>query len=106
MGLTNLNLPENVFHFNPDLLKAGGKGFIGDTEVIEPPNYSTSIADAWSVVEKVQANLFSMDWETGWTLNAWNVYFKTHEEASSIRAVAPTAPLAICRAVLKAKVTG
>ena len=68
------------------------------------PDYSTSIAAAWAVVEKMEKLGFRMDLESGWeNLQEYRAYkvrfYKPHylEEAQSEHA-----PLAICRAALKA----
>jgi hypothetical protein len=62
----------------------------------------TSISAAWELVEKLQDRVYSMDWETGWRSNAWHVHIRKHEDTSSIYGFATTAPLAICRAAIKA----
>jgi hypothetical protein len=56
-----------------------------------PPYYSTSIAAAWEVVEKMRFNVWCLcgSWEAGYPLGP-------------VRGNASTAPLAICRAALKA----
>ena len=71
-----------------------------DKGMIGLPEFSTSIADAWSVVEKMKdndelASITCGDWRNGkW--NSWVVQLQALGEGE-----APTAPLAICRAALK-----
>lgn len=70
---------------------------------IEPDDYSTDIAAAWQVVER----LLTMDPERiqfsiesrypEWTVNTW-----CRAEDNNVCVVAETAPLAICRAALRA----
>lgn len=73
------------------------------------PSYSTSIADAWLVVEKIKGSsdqdLFTIQqedmhpglWEAGWM-----EYLPYEGGYLKLSSVAATAPLAICRAALKA----
>jgi hypothetical protein len=79
----------------------------GDDEKIAgecdtPPPYSTSISAAWEVVEKT--------WELGFygeigqqdIKGTWQTIFISKEDRGMYHgALAPTAPLAICRAALK-----
>ena len=82
-------------------LVKGSFGWINsDTAIpIALPLYSTDIAAAWEVVERFK------DWD-------WKLYshgegesFVIYKDGTHYEATAPTAPLAICRAALKA-VTG
>ena len=73
------------------------------------PNYSTSIADAWSVVERLT--------NAGWLIHLWIPYEMKltyrceftydwageEDHARSVCMSADTAPLAICLAALKVK---
>lgn len=77
------------------------------------PHYSTSIADAWMVVEKMcqMADSGELDYEHGnfhieyrghWQDGeVWSAGFKYYD-ATSIWATADTAPEVICLAALKA----
>ena len=73
--------------------------------------YSTDISAAWEVVEKMGA----LGWKFGmvqdgtlWDVNTYNpdvrpsCAFCGHTPSGAINASAPTVPLAICRAALKA----
>ena len=64
-----------------------------------PPNYSTSIAAAWKVVEKIREDYEPRIelWDEG-----WEVTILTGTDRGSASGRALTAPLAICRAALKA----
>lgn len=64
------------------------------------PCYSIEIEKTWNLVEWMK------DWnmELNWYGNDWEASFDTDEDGEYY-AIAPTAPLAICRAALKA-VTG
>lgn len=93
---------------------AGTWWYLGKKTWNECPKFSTSIAAAWLVVEKMQ--------ELGWghcsidrcfwgneTSNdrddwAWTVTFHSDEDPNNIKVLdsAETAPLAICRAALAA----
>jgi len=76
-------------------------------EYVDTPHFSTDIAAAWEVVEKFAGQVtiqgpisvgfnegesYPKCWTVGFTKNAWN----------NIRCEAETAPLAICRAALRA----
>ena len=93
--------PEYLYQVVPD-----GSGYIK----VYPPPYSTDIAAAWLVVEKMQElgypvlRLSSGDslgdkWQFHCS-DAWRQV--SHEEDKDFFANADTAPLAICRAALKA----
>ena len=75
----------------------------GDVKWFETPAYSTSISAAWEVVEKFEdSEVFRNDDDNGpieWhcRLGYWKTGILGH-------GIAPTAPLAICRAALKAVV--
>ena len=67
------------------------------------PEYSTFISAVWEVVDKLKREYdFNMDWDirVGWNC-AWG--FPESAMKASVSACADTAPLAICRAALKAK---
>ena len=69
------------------------------------PDYSIFISAAWAVVEKLyltsefflETSYYGMDKNKRW----W-AQFSTHGIDDEFHAEAPTAPLAICRAALKA----
>lgn len=65
--------------------------------------YSTDIAAAWEVVEKFEYCYLWLDTQDllGTGRRAWECKLEA-EDARTKYAVAPTAPLAICRAALKA----
>jgi len=69
----------------------------------ELPHYSTRIEDAWRVVEKLDL-LF--DYEIRRTMAGWQIgghwWYNDGEGGFNVYAEAPTAPLAICLAALKA----
>lgn len=66
------------------------------------PHYSTNIADAWKVVEKMEnTHRFSLHRtvkENGWQVIFWDIETDAHRSL-----VAETAPLAICLAALRCK---
>lgn len=64
----------------------------GSLVLKDPPHYSTNIAAAWEVVEKLGPDWDLISMEQGWIASV----------GSSERARAETAPLAICLAALKA----
>ena len=77
--------------------------------VVVVPEYTTSIADAWLVAEKMRGakRQVGLHWENGesavyseqfWTCSLSEPY---HYD-DKVHANAPTAPLAICLAALKA----
>ena len=78
-------------------------GLFGRPKFVEPfllPGYSTSISAAWEVVEKL-----NIPWV--WALsnyhNEWEVELTRIDiDHQGVHAHASTAPLAICRAALKA----
>lgn len=59
------------------------------------PHYSSNIAAAWKVVGEATAADFDLQTDGTWRVRCWM-------EASKGYAEAPTAPLAICRAALRA----
>ncbi len=75
----------------------------------EPPRYSTVIAEAWEVVEKLLAGRWmvtvvgdsSEAGVEGYEVNVWTAYPRIR----SVDATADTAPLAICKAALAAIAT-
>ena len=64
------------------------------------PHYSTDIADAWLVVEKMKASAFEVTIDD--TDGDWWALFADLEYKHISSAYADTAPLAVCRAALKA----
>lgn len=80
---------------------------------IEPAPFSTSIASAWLVVEKMRERGFGLilnetpgqyraafwryDGKDGWSIDAW-----VRSPSPTVTVWAETAPLAICLAALKA----
>lgn len=69
------------------------------------PPYSTDIAAAWQIVEKLKAidvefSLYYREWDGGRDeAHRWSAWFR---EGAEYQVYAPTAPLAICRAALLA----
>lgn len=61
------------------------------------PNYSTHIEEAWEVVEWMKDWNFTLDWLG----SDWQTMFQTEDDGEFF-SNADTAPLAICRAALKA----
>jgi hypothetical protein len=78
----------------------GRQVLLGDV----PPAYSTRIAEAWRIVEREKIVVYPPD-----AYYASNEYRNTGDKWAAdhgyFRAYADTAPLAICRVVLKAKMT-
>lgn len=72
----------------------------GDTPYWEPCHFSTNIAKAWRVVEKLMGFVFGVDvcvnHADGWWCRV------KHSDGGLTTATADTAPLAICRAALLA----
>jgi len=72
----------------------------------ECPKFSSDIAAAWEVVEKLKPThrQVVIDRHRGEDLQEeqWGVAFVTNTGVSIFRERAPTAPLAICKAALKA----
>ena len=67
------------------------------------PHYSTKIADAWLVVEEMQAEgWFGSVNITSWKTMPWNVRFWSEHNEKKGYYSTDTAPLAICLAALKA----
>jgi len=83
-----------------DVCDCGWPGnHIGKTLI---PPYSTSISAAWEVVEKLKADGTTIDIQSrtpGWTVIVDELY------DSGVEVRAPTAPVAICFAAIKA-ITG
>lgn len=75
------------------------------------PHYSTDIAAAWQVVKKFNNKLTiqgpnSIDLNEGFSYpDYWEIGFHEKSWSNKFRGVAETAPLAICRAALKAVLT-
>ena len=65
----------------------------------DPKPYSTDIAAVWEVVEKLHQDYHDIQLENDCEEHTEDVWFV---QIMPIRAKAPTAPLAICRAALKA----
>jgi hypothetical protein len=72
----------------------------GDICEWQPKPFSTYIAAAWEVVEKIQSNgdVLSLTYLEDFGEMMWDVHFRI----ANTFAYAPTAPLAICRAALLA----
>jgi hypothetical protein len=111
-----------VFGHRVRMLASGGAQWWGETEAFtgwhNVPPYSTDIAAAWLVVEKLTAEGYWMSLE-GWDKNtlleaSWTASFWCDRGACSVHGgpsdsghgsgdvSADTAPLAICRAALAA----
>ena len=79
---------------------------ISHSEAGEPPHYSTDIAAAWEVVEKLWDEDFHVQFQLVHQVTAgkWRVEFPTRKvpHHNYVFAHADTASLAICRAALKA----
>jgi len=84
----------------------GMQGFCDVHGGVGCPDYSTSISAAWEVVEKLcQHDKFIQLTRGSWNqkTNSWTTWIVEVDGPSSTERVeAPTAPLAICRAALKA----
>jgi hypothetical protein len=82
-----------------------GKGMHYSDEDGGPLHYSTDIAAAWRVVEKLKENAPVVEYypgDIGSVSNKWRVLFtKIPNVWGSVLEDASTAPLAICLAVLK-----
>jgi hypothetical protein len=84
-----------------DYLTSPGPGgrvyFCGCPSSADLPSYTTSIADAWEVVEKLRKNgtLELIDYGS----EGWGLYYE-NRKAASVDAQAVTAPLAICTVAL------
>lgn len=70
----------------------------------DDPHYSTNIADAWMVVEKMVARKAHADFMIWKGSEKWEArfYFVTGETVSESREEDKSAPLAICKAALAA----
>ena len=68
------------------------------------PHYSTSIADAWPVVEKLIAMKIGIAIKHGWTNDEWCAHImpEYNDSRKDMEVWADTAPEAICLAALKA----
>jgi len=64
------------------------------------PDYSTHIADAWVVVDKLNGNNFFYSFEFSKDDKDWMCEWWQRDNLEPIWATAETAPLAICRAAL------
>jgi hypothetical protein len=74
-----------------------------DLDITDLPRYSTNIADAWKVVEKMRDDGWhpAVEWELNqWECTMWHVAYESGYARSD------SAPEAICMAVLKAKGVG
>ena len=79
------------------------KGDIATAESCPVPAYSTDIAAAWEVVEKLGAASFHLQKHPsaeGWEAS-FGIGFSGDERFAYFRAIAPTAPHAICLVALK-----
>lgn len=96
MGWTTQKAKSDGMEFD-QWLEPASVGFVVQ---YRPPNYSTDIAAAWEVVEKLQARFLRVDVSAinsdGFTVKIW-----VSEYADHIYAMGDTAPLAICLAALK-----
>ncbi len=66
------------------------------------PHYSTSIADAWTVIGKMRADGYTVDLIDERNPRIWCCEMETDEELHAHFARADTAPHAICLAALEA----
>ena len=76
----------------------------GESDRNEIPHFSTDIAAAWEVVEKLDRDGHTMEMDkrdAGWVVRFVD-YSKDPILSMEITDTAPTAPLAICLAALKA----
>ena len=73
-------------------------------DVPDHAHYSTNIADAWMVVEKmIEKYEFALEFNAEeFNLEWWAVFFLDDELESLFDAAAPNAPEAICKAALLA----
>lgn len=96
MGL-NIRPVVHEYGLSPQLkLAPGSINYVGTyTEIPEVPPYSTDIAAAWGVVEKLRERGFGFSLNDGWI--AWFLAGRSDWHAD-----AETAPHAICLAALKA----
>lgn len=96
MGFTVTDWPTGK-----ELPLAGAMAFLSESQKDRIPHYSTNIAAAWQVVEKLDLSVIRLNngrWSAGEAYAFENSYaeFRTTTHAD-------TAPLAICLAALKAK---
>ena len=103
---------EKVMGWSRGTYHSDGVDYLRDpegTSHLNVPQYSTDIAAAWQVVEKIRTKYPVIRISTGdlmgkyWQCHmadAWREV--SHEDDSDWFANAPTAPLAICRAALLA----
>lgn len=66
------------------------------------PKYSTSIADAWQVVEKIEKDFAIQISSDGDAKIIWYCYLENEDKGVWVNEKADTAPHAICLAALKA----
>lgn len=87
--------PEGYFHPGEEDQWEGWRDDKGDGGWVSPIGYSTELDCAWDVVEKMRTipmgGFILTEQRDGWTAH-W----------AGVDEFAPTAPLAICRAALKA----
>lgn len=105
------DIAEQIFGFNIFREKTDNKLYVGHSrlrhEWQELPGYSTDIAAAWLVVEKLRQMQRTVTLGTLGVLPeplSWgcNIFRGLRQLETVTQAVADTAPLAICRAALKA----
>ena len=70
------------------------------------PEFTTDIAAAFTVVEKMREDGWCFVDLTSYGDCTWRATFDTGSDSASASDVAPTLPLAICRAALRAKEEG
>lgn len=94
----------NTFQMN--MLNPKYKNTTGDPMVIIPepvPYYSTDIAAAWQVFEKINENFdITIETDNGHILVSIQTYDENGYERALILSREVTAPLAICKAALEA----
>lgn len=97
--------PDNIYGARGQL--AGQWIYTPEGNISDIPHYSTDIAAAWQVVEKLRERSFyssytdlSLDTGKGWY--SWHFHDHRPLSAYSSDATASTVPLAICLAALKA----
>lgn len=74
-----------------------------DTQTNWPiPDYTTSVSDAWRVVQQMQHDYWRLRL-VGMPKGEWMARFWKYDTGEAEKAVADTAPMAICLAALEAK---
>ncbi len=104
MGLDPLTVDGDmqVFTWRREFLMAGDRFVVTDNGSESLPHYSTDIAAAWQVVEKMAEGglRLSLDRFGG---DPWWAEFADEGWEQGAQATSATAPMAICLAALKAK---